>query len=87
MDYWFFSQTDPRLVQQAEANSKKDQGEFLQFENFTFINGVGEITGHNLILVLSDKEEVPEDIGYNLFDQIYDPSGNLIWKIYQVENN
>ncbi|MFZ5376069.1 MAG: hypothetical protein ACOZAN_00160 [Patescibacteria group bacterium] len=36
MYYWFYFKTDPREVQQANANVKKDQGEFLEFKNVVF---------------------------------------------------
>lgn len=36
MYYWFYTQTDPREVQAAEATAKKDQGEFLEFKNLRF---------------------------------------------------
>ena len=40
MYYWFYSKTDPKLVQEANANAKKDQGEFLEFENIEFVRGL-----------------------------------------------
>jgi len=36
MYYWYYSKSDPRLVQAEEKTALKDQGEFLQFENITF---------------------------------------------------
>lgn len=86
MYYWFFSQTDPRLVQQAELTAKKDQAEFLEFENMKFINGVGEIKGANPLVVLFGNEELPENIGHHLFKEVKDLSGQVVWRIYQVEN-
>ena len=37
MYYWFYTQTDPREVQNANSKVKKDQGEFLEFKNIRFI--------------------------------------------------
>ena len=34
--YWFYSKTDPSLVQIQNDLVKKDQGEFLEFENISF---------------------------------------------------
>ncbi|NMC36435.1 phospholipid carrier-dependent glycosyltransferase [Candidatus Beckwithbacteria bacterium] len=36
MYYWFYTKTDPKLVQAWENKTPKDQGEFLQFENIYF---------------------------------------------------
>jgi len=36
MYYWFYNQTDPRLVQSWNQYTPKDQGEYLQFENLYF---------------------------------------------------
>lgn len=87
MYYWFYSKTDPRLVQRAETSAKKDQGEFLEFENFNFINGLGEIKGKNPLLVLSSKESIPQGVGYQLYKEVRDPMGRVVWRIYQIENN
>ena len=43
MYYWFYTKTDPKDVQKANDLVKKDQGEYLEFENIKFINTVGEI--------------------------------------------
>lgn len=44
MYYWFYTKTDPALVQQANLTAKKDQGEFLEFQNLHFVNSLAEIT-------------------------------------------
>jgi len=44
MYYWFYNQTDPRLVQAENSTAPKDQGEFLKFQNLHFINSTSEIT-------------------------------------------
>lgn len=36
MYYWFYTQTDPKLVQEQAISAKKDQGEFLEFNNLIF---------------------------------------------------
>ncbi len=40
MYYWFFTKTDPRLVQAANDTAKKDQGEFLEFGSVEFARGL-----------------------------------------------
>lgn len=44
MYYWFYTQTDPKLVQEANATAKQDQGEYLEFENIKFVNSLNEAT-------------------------------------------
>lgn len=36
MYYWFYSKTDPRLVQRADSFTAQDQGEYLMFETIDF---------------------------------------------------
>lgn len=43
MYYWFYTQTDPKLVQAANLTVKKDQGEFLEFEKVKFVNSLNEV--------------------------------------------
>lgn len=43
MYYWFYTKTDPRLVQAANATAKKDQGEFLEFGGIEFVNSESEL--------------------------------------------
>jgi 4-amino-4-deoxy-L-arabinose transferase-like glycosyltransferase len=49
MYYWFFTKTDPQLVQVAELSAKKDQGEFLEFQNIKFINTTNEVGDRGII--------------------------------------
>lgn len=50
MYYWFYTQTDPTLVQAAAKTAKQDQGEFLEFENLTFVRSVDEVTNPGLVV-------------------------------------
>lgn len=43
MYYWFYTKTNPVLVQQADEISKQDQGEYLEFENIKFIRSLDEV--------------------------------------------
>ncbi len=55
MYYWFYSKTDPNLVQKWENLSPKDQGEFLRFKNIYF--GIEpEKNGKQLIVTTTKKE-------------------------------
>ncbi len=90
MYYWFFSKTDPKKVQAQAKTAKKDQGEFLEFNNIKFINGLGEINNTPAIVAASkkalahhfknypiDKIKFSTDIN-NLADQ-------TVWQITVIE--
>ena len=68
MYYWFFSKTDPVRVQQAAETVKKDQGEFLEFEQFQFISSVNEVTSSGLIV------STPEE--FQKFTSLYPETTN-----------
>ncbi|NCN50956.1 MAG: hypothetical protein COU67_00810 [Candidatus Pacebacteria bacterium CG10_big_fil_rev_8_21_14_0_10_44_54] len=40
MYYWFYTKTDPKLVQAANDTAEKDQGEFLEFGRIRFVRGL-----------------------------------------------
>jgi len=50
MYYWFYTKTDPKLVQAADKISKQDQGEYLEFENIKFINSLNEVVSDPAIV-------------------------------------
>lgn len=83
--YWFYSQTDPHLVQIANDTAPKDQGEFLAFENVTFPVKTDAIVSPSLVAVTVDN--YPLLTGKNL-DQadateqiIRDTNGEPRWVI------
>ena len=85
MYYWFYTQTDPSRVQSWEMKAKKDQGEFLEFENIKFVNGAGEIGGEALVASspkvfkeLSEKQK-PRELA-----EIKNLAGEIIWKLYVI---
>ena len=56
MYYWFYTQTDPVLVQQANEGVKKDQGEFLEFANLHFVRSLDEVSATPAIVAGSPGE-------------------------------
>lgn len=79
MYYWFYSQTDPQLVQQASASVTKDQSEFLAFEHVAFVDQVNtEMMG----LIASSPAKY-EDVGGEIIKEITDPRGKVIWVLYR----
>ena len=87
MYYWFFTKTDPNLVQQADNLVKKDQGEFLEFENLKFINSANEVVQAPAIVILTDAEQLPRSYQVNLLEEVKNLNDEVVWKIYYLENN
>jgi 4-amino-4-deoxy-L-arabinose transferase-like glycosyltransferase len=89
MYYWFFSKTDPRQVQSAQANSKKDQGEFLEFKKITFVGSLNEVKAGPAIVVasVSEMESLADKNTYQVtsVQSIKDVSGDSVWEISTIK--
>jgi len=85
MFYWFYHQTDPRLVQAAESQASKDQSEFLEFERFKFIDKPDQIAKPALVATsVSFSKNLGSDrqgSNYQLLSQIKLPNKEVIWQI------
>jgi len=87
MYYWFYSQTKPEEVQAWNNFATKDQGEYLEFKNFNFINDVGEIDTNSGLLAASDKTianflKHKSNYKIELIAEFADAQGELVWQIY-----
>jgi uncharacterized membrane protein len=82
--FWFYNQIDPRLVQATNDSAKKDQGEFLEFENIEFVNGSGEFTDNDALLVSSKKtyQELAQKEDLEILKEVKDLSGEIVWVVY-----
>jgi 4-amino-4-deoxy-L-arabinose transferase-like glycosyltransferase len=86
MYYWFFTQTDPRQVQAAEQTAKKDQGEFLEFENLKFINTVNEAqTGIVASSEVGYQQLVKEQRNVKELTTIKNLQGKTVWVVYSLQ--
>jgi hypothetical protein len=85
MYYWFFSKTDPVLVQAEEKTAKKDQAEFLTFQNIEFINSVNEagpgvvVSSQQQFSQLENEFSSVEKIG-----EVRDLRGQVVWVLTEV---
>ena len=82
MYYWFFNQTNPRLVQAANDTVKKDQGEFLEFDRIRFINSPSEIINQSAIVAMNPGEiDWLRHQNFQLSDTVTvtDPSHQPVW--------
>lgn len=77
MYVWFFEKTDPRLVQAEDAIAKKDQGEFLTFQEWSFFDGQWLAGG----LTAAPKELLPEN--RTVLEEIPIGNGERTWVIYR----
>jgi 4-amino-4-deoxy-L-arabinose transferase-like glycosyltransferase len=82
MYYWFYSQTNPTLVQEAEIKTLKDQGEFLEFQNIKFFTKTDEVDFKKGIIALTSNE-----LGSNTNSnyQVLDPLGKTVWHILLIK--
>jgi hypothetical protein len=78
--YWFYTQTDPRLVQAANNQVNKDQGEYLEFGQIKF-GSPPENLPPNSLAVFGPTEGLPES--GKLVDEIYNLEGKLVFRIYE----
>lgn len=59
MYYWFYSQTNPQLVQQAAPTATYDQGEFLTYDQITFFNQLPQPSQPSLLVT---NELIPANL-------------------------
>lgn len=85
MYYWFYSKTDPNLVQLQNNHALKDQGEFLSFSNIYFFPSYGAVRSREGIFAIAAPEL--SSIERNQLMQlpntttVNDVSGEAIWYI------
>lgn len=91
MYLWFYSKTDPRLVQDWDSLAKKDQGEYLEFQNIKFVNSLNEVTTTPATIVGSQKEieslfnKESENNDLTITHSINDLGGKNIWQIGELQ--
>ncbi|MCX6816757.1 MAG: glycosyltransferase family 39 protein [Candidatus Beckwithbacteria bacterium] len=79
--YWFYTKTDPQLVQAANTKVKKDQGEYLEFGKINFSLPEGEPAAKSLV-VTAAQEASPAKA--RLVKEIDDFNGQVIFKFYEI---
>ena len=84
MYYWFYNQVDPVLVQAANDIVKKDQGEYLEFENISFIDNLNESNFEQALIASSEDSfnSLAESNNLEVLKEIRDLSGKIVWKVY-----
>ncbi len=86
MYYWFYSQANPRTVQAEELTAKKDQGEFLQYQNISFVD---QVHPTQKTIVASSEQTYQSIVRSGMqttkLDEISEPSGKVVWVIYLTQ--
>jgi hypothetical protein len=84
MYYFFYAKVDPKLVQTANSQIKKDQGEFLSFENIEFIDKTEQIEVGKNSLIISSLDFYRKNLNPEGF-LIIDSTENQSWIFYEVK--
>ena len=79
MYYWFYTQTDPKIVQAANATARKDQGEFLNFENISFVNTLPSDKESILVGPAKDLQPLRDTQRLHSVIEIHDARGQTFW--------
>jgi len=82
MYYFFYNQIDPSLVQAANEQVSKDQGEFLQFQNVFFIDNVSQIDLEASSVIVSSQKFYEEHFAARDF-KVLARTKQDIWLIYE----
>ena len=78
--YWFYSKTDPNLVQAANSLVPKDQGEYLAFDKLTFGNPPAQLSPRSLVV-----SALPLNNYGNLVLTVNDLSNKPVFYAYEIE--
>jgi hypothetical protein len=84
MYYWFYTKTDPTLVQQLNSTVKKDQGEYLEFDNLHFVRSLDEVTTTPAI-VAGSPGQLAQFKKAEKLTNVPDLAGQVIWSIAVVQ--
>jgi hypothetical protein len=86
MYYWFYNQISPERVQAAEVSAKKDQGEFLEFENISFVNSSNEVTSPGVVALNPEDATALQARAKSsqILGEVKDPRGETVWLLVSV---
>lgn len=80
MYYWFMNAVDPRRVQEANLTVAKDQGEYLQFEQVSFVDHPFSQATQSAVVALTTSEFAEAT---HLKDKttVMTPTGEPVWVV------
>ena len=79
--YWFYTKTDPQLVQAENDQAAKDQGEFLNFGKIVF-GPPPENPPTGSLIVVGGKDSAPASA--TLLTTIFDLDSKPVFAIYEI---
>lgn len=90
---WFYTKTNPQLVQKWDEIAKQDQGEYLEFQNIKFVNSLDEVSSSPAIVVGSVKQmegliNKVNQKGINKVEvkkEIKNKENKVIWQIGEIK--
>lgn len=83
MYYFFYTETDPSLVQNANQLAKKDQGEFLEFQKIKFIDKPEQIDFNKQALIISSLNFYQNSFSKDSIP-IIDKTDEETWVFYEI---
>lgn len=83
MYYFFYTETDPSLVQNANQLAKKDQGEFLEFQKIKFIDKPEQIDFNKQALIISSLNFYQNSFSKDSVPLI-DKTDGATWVFYEI---
>lgn len=84
MYFWFFTKMDPRRVQDANATAPKDQGEFLAFEQVSFIDRIDQVQPGIVASSPDFYARLAQEKSVTQVTSIKNAAGDTVWIISQV---
>ena len=86
MYYWFFSKTDPKLVQSYEATAGKDQSEFLEFGRIQFIDKPDQVsTSYGIVAGSPNFLARITNLSLSDTTNAFSLEGDVIWQVGKYE--
>lgn len=83
MYYFFYAKVNPLLVQNANQLAKKDQGEFLEFQNIEFIDKPEQIDFNKKALIISSLNFYQDSFSQDSVPLI-DTTEEQNWVFYEI---
>jgi hypothetical protein len=86
MYYWFYSQTDPAVVQAESQTATKDQSEFLTFANLTFFTKTDQVMAPAIVASTDQTfQQLSTTYQVTQLETVTDLQQRRVWIIYLVE--
>ena len=79
---WFMQKTNPRLVQQNAKDAARDQLEYLEYDNYSFVDAVPYNPGQ--LVASSPEKTLP---GAEILHSVTRRDGVMVWQVWRLNAN